>query len=49
MVSKWPIHQEDGSACEFPTGYKSWYLNDNQYTEEEYVMIQFMNGKNIYA
>ena len=30
-------------------GYKAWYLNGKEYTEEEYVMIQFMNGINVYA
>ena len=42
-------HREDGPAVEFADGSKSWFLNGKQYTEEEYVMIQFMNGKNIYA
>ena len=42
-------HREDGPAIEQANGYKSWWLNGNEYTEEEYVMIQFMNGRNIYA
>ena len=42
-------HREDGPAVEYNNGDKEWYLNDKKYTEEEYVMIQFMNGVNIYA
>ena len=43
------LHRKDGPAVEGCDGYKAWYLNNQEYTEEEYVMIQFMNGKNIYA
>ena len=43
------FHREDGPAIEDANGSKQWWLNDKQYTEEEYVMIQFMNGVNIYA
>ena len=43
------LHREDGPATEWANGRKRWFLNDKEYTEEEYVMIQFMNGKNIYA
>ena len=43
------LHREDGPAIVYPDGSKFWWLNDKQYTEEEYVMIQFMNGVNIYA
>jgi len=43
------LHREDGPAAEWANGYKEWYLNDKQYTEEEYIMVQFMNGVNIYA
>ena len=42
-------HREDGPACELANGSKSWYLNGKKYTEEEYVMIQFMNGVNVYV
>ena len=42
-------HREDGPATEWANGRKRWFLNDKEYTEEEYVMIQFMNGKNIYV
>ena len=42
-------YRENGPAVEYADGSKSWYLNGKKYTEEEYVMIQFMNGKNIYA
>ena len=43
------FHREDGPAVEWADGRKAWFLNGKQYTEEEYVMVQFMNGKNIYA
>ena len=43
------FHRPDGPAVELPSGYKEWWLNDKRYTEEEYVMIQFMKGKNIYV
>ena len=43
------LHREDGPAIEWENRTKAWYLNGKQYTEEVYVMIQFMNGKNIYA
>jgi len=42
-------HREDGPATEWANGRKRWFLNDKEYTEEEHVMIQFMNGRNIYA
>jgi len=42
-------HREDGPAIEYADGTKFWYLNDKEYTEEEYDMIQFMNGVNGYA
>ena len=29
-------HREDGPACEYPDGVNSYYLNDVQYTEEEF-------------
>ena len=43
------LHREDGPACEEANGYKSWWLNDKKYTEEEFALLQFMNGVNIYA
>ena len=42
-------HRENGPAVEWADGTKEWFLNGKEYTEEEYVMIQFMNGKNIYV
>ena len=41
-------HRLDGPARIWGDGYKEWWLNGKEYTEEEYVMIQFMNGKNVY-
>ena len=43
------FHRLDGPAVERYDGSKSWFLNDKRYTEEEFALIQFMNGKNIYA
>ena len=43
------LHREDGPAIEWANGTNEWWLNGKQYTEEEYVMIQFMNGVNVYA
>ena len=43
------LHREDGPAYEEANGYKSWYLNGQKYTEEEFALLQFMNGVNIYA
>ncbi len=31
-------HREDGPAVEYNDGDKSWYLNDIEYTEEEYTL-----------
>ena len=42
-------HRLDGPAVELANGSKEWWLNGKEYTEEEYVMIQFMNGINIYV
>ena len=30
------LHREDGPAIEYPSGNKLWWLNDVQYTEEEF-------------
>jgi len=42
-------HREDGPAIDWGDGRKRWFLNDKEYTEEEYALIQFMNGKNIHG
>ena len=42
-------HREDGPAIEWADGAKSWWLNGKQYTEEEFALLQFINGVNIYA
>ena len=34
--SEGQIHREDGPAAEFVSGNKYWYLNDVEYTKEEY-------------
>ena len=41
------LHREDGPAIEWANGTNEWWLNGKEYTEEEYVMIQFMNGVNV--
>ena len=43
------LHREDGPAIEDANGTNEWWLNGKEYTEEEYVMIQFMNGVNVYV
>jgi hypothetical protein len=30
------LHREDGPAVEYPSGAKSWYLNDEYLTETEF-------------
>ena len=42
------LHRLDGPAFEHKNGTKEWYLNGKQYTEEEFAMIQFVKGINIY-
>ena len=38
-------HREDGPAIEWANGNKWWYLNDKEYSEEEWkVEIQKRNG-----
>ena len=37
------LHREDGPAVEYSNGSKRWYLNDQQYTEQEFNhMIQVL-------
>ena len=43
------LHREAGPAYEGTDGSNAWYLNGKQYTEEEYVMIQFIKGVNVYV
>ena len=43
------LHREDGPAIEWANGSKEWYLNGKEYTEEEFALLQFMNGVNIYV
>jgi len=31
------LHREDGPACEFTNGTREWWLNDEEYTEEEFI------------
>ena len=30
------LHREDGPAMEHNNGYKFWYINDVEYTEQDY-------------
>ena len=43
------LHREDGPAIEYANGDREWYLNDKEYTEEEFALLQFMNGVNVYV
>ena len=43
------LHREDGPAVEHVDGSKFWYLNGKRYTEEEFALLQFVKGINIYA
>ena len=43
------LHREDGPAVEWYDGGKVWYLNGQKYTKEEYALLQFMKGINIYV
>ena len=31
------LHREDGPAVEWPSGYKEWWLNGEELTEEEFI------------
>lgn len=46
-VKKWSIngkwHREDGPAVEWGTGYKEWWIDDQQLTEEQF--NQWLNDK----
>ena len=37
-------HREDGPAVEHTGGYQEWWLNHIQYTQEEFVLLQFTKG-----
>jgi len=37
-------HREDGPAIKYYHGTKEWWLHGEQYTEEEFVLLQFTNG-----
>ena len=43
------LHREDGPAIEWADGSTTWYLNGKEYSEEEYALIQFMKGVNVYV
>ena len=43
------LHREDGPAVEWVDGSKQWYSNGKEYTKEEYALLQFMKGINIYV
>jgi hypothetical protein len=32
------LHREDGPACEWSNGYKAWYINGFNLTEQEFKM-----------
>jgi len=39
-------HRDDGPAVEYGNGYKYWYLNGKEYSEEEYLKIMNLKKKN---
>ena len=43
------LHREDGPAIEWANGTNEWWLHGKQYTEEEFALLQFVKGINIYA
>jgi len=38
------LHRLDGPAVEWFDGSKEWWLNDEEYTKEEFVLLQFIKG-----
>ena len=40
-------HREDGPAIETAYGTKEWWLNGQKFNEEEFALLQFMNGVNV--
>ena len=30
------FHREDGPAIEFPSGYKEWFINGKEYSEDKF-------------
>jgi len=43
------LHRTDGPAVEYPNGRKQWYINGKEYTKEDFALIQFTKGINIYV
>ena len=42
------LHRTNGPACEWDDR-KEWWLNGKQYTEEEFLLLQFIKGVDIYV
>ena len=38
------LHRDDGPAMVNADGTKEWFLNGIQYTQEEFIMLQFTKG-----
>ena len=43
------IHRDDGPAIEWADGRQWFYIYGKEYTEEEYVLYHFSNGKIIHG
>ena len=39
------LHRDDGPAIESYNGTKEWWIKGKEYTEEEFVLLQFTRGK----
>ena len=42
--SKNKLHREDGPAIEWSGGDKTWWLHSKEYTEAEFILLQFSKG-----
>ena len=38
-------HRETGPARVYPNGCEEWWLNNKQYTREEFVLLKFSQGE----
>ena len=39
------LHRLDGPAVVYADGNKRWFLNDTEYTHDEFILLQFSKGK----
>jgi len=38
------LHRDDGPAIEYANGGKEWWVDNKEYTHEEFILLQFSNG-----